>query len=213
MLVLVGGIAGVVDLPCVQGALGAYRSPSQPTPVIQDMVDPPHSAYDVLLGEIDQVLSEWRALVEPGLGTRLPPARLMNSLPEIFPRLLTLARSGAAEIDDGLKQQISADHGVPRREDVIPVASLTEEWEALKQACMRVLTRNGFVGTLADEASRRIDVLIDDAIGYTLRGYYQPELDTLRGRGLDRRDSPEEDRRGSGGRRNGDASSGEDSAP
>jgi hypothetical protein len=93
------------------------------------------------------------------------------------------------------------------------VASLSEEWEALKEACLRVLTRNGFVGTLADEASQRIDALIDDAIGYTLRGYYQPELDTLRGRGLDRRDSSEEDRRhGGSGRRDGDASSGEESA-
>jgi hypothetical protein len=35
----------------------------------------------------------------------------------------------------------------------------------------------------------RLDVLVDDAVGYTLRGYYRPELDSLRGRGLERRES------------------------
>jgi hypothetical protein len=170
-----------------------------------DMADVPHSAYDVLLAELDQVLSEWRSLVGPGLGARVTPARLMDSLPEIIPRLLTLARSGAVEIDDGLKQRISADHGVARREDVVPVPKLAEEWEALKQACVRILARNGFVGVAAEEATQRIDLLIDDAIGYTLRGYYQRELDTLRGRGLERRDAPGEDRRQGGDRRDSDA--------
>jgi hypothetical protein len=50
---------------------------------------------------------------------------------------------------------------------------------------------------------------VDDAIGYTLRGYYQRELDTLRGRGLERRDSREDDRRRGGDRR--DADTGTDS--
>lgn len=159
------------------------------------------NAYDILLAELDQVLTEWRSIVEPELGGRIAPARLLDSLPEILPRLLTLARSGAAEINDELKQRIAMDHGFARREDVVPVEQLAEEWEALKQACQRVLTRNGFVGPLAEEATRRIDVLIDDAIGYTLRGYYQRELDTLRGRGLERRGQREEDRRKGGDRR------------
>ena len=34
----------------------------------------------------------------------------------------------------------------------------------------------------------RLDILVDDAVGYTLRGYYRPELDSLRGRGLERRE-------------------------
>lgn len=177
------------------------------------MADVPQSAYDVLLGELDQILTEWRALMEPGLGSRLTPARLMDSLPEILPGLLALARSSAVEIDDDLKQRISAGHGLTRRKDVVPVESLAGEWEALKHACVRVLTRHGFVGPLAEEASQRIDVLIDDAIGYTLRGYYQQELDTLRGRGLERRDTPTEDRRQGGDRRDADASPDDEPAP
>ena len=173
----------------------------------------PHSAFDVLLAELDQVLMEWRSLVEPGLGARVTPVRLMDSLPEIVPRLLILARSGATEIDEELKQRISSDHGVARREDVVPVPEITEEWEALKQACVRVLARDGFVGPLADEASRRIDALIDGAIGYTLRGYYRSELDTLRGRGLERRDAPGEDRRQGRDRRDADAPSGPEPEP
>lgn len=165
------------------------------------MAELPHSAYDVLLAELDQVLTEWRSIVEPELGARVAPARLLDSLPEILPRLLTVARSGAVEIDDQLKQRIAVDHGFARREDVVPVEQLAEEWEALKQACQRVLTRNGFVGSLSEEATRRIDLLIDDAIGYTLRGYYQRELDTLRGRGLERREPREDDRRQGGDRR------------
>jgi hypothetical protein len=162
------------------------------------------SAYDILLAELDQVLTEWRSIVEPELGSHIAPARLLDSLPEILPRLLTLARSGAVEINDALKGRIAVDHGFARREDVVPVEQLAEEWEALKQACQRVLTRHGFVGPLAEEAIQRIDVLIDDAIGYTLRGYYQRELDTLRGRGLERRDQREDDRRQRGDRRDPD---------
>lgn len=163
-----------------------------------------HSAYDILLAELDQVLKEWRSIVEPELGPHVSPARLLDSLPEILPRLLNLARAGAREIDDRLRVRIAADHGFARREDVVPVEQLSEEWEAVKQACQRVLARHGFVGPLAEEASRRIDALIDDAIGYTLRGYYQRELDTLRGRGLERRDARDEDRRQSGDRRDPD---------
>ena len=65
----------------------------------------------------------------------------------------------------------------------------------------------------ADEASQRMEVLIDDAIGYTLRGYYQPELDSLRGRGLERRDTRAEDRRHGGDRRDADPSPGGEAEP
>ncbi len=171
------------------------------------MAELPHNAYDTLLAELDQVLAEWRSIVEPELGARIAPARLLDSLPEILPRLFTLARSGAVEIDDDLKQRIAVDHGFARRKDIVPVEQLAAEWAALKQACQRVLARHGFVGSLAEEAARRIDLLVDDAIGYTLRGYYQSELDTLRGRGLERREPREEDRRQGGDRRYPDSGS------
>jgi hypothetical protein len=49
---------------------------------------------------------------------------------------------------------------------------------------------------------QRVEVLIDDAIGYTLRGYYHEELQSLRGRGLERRENDQQDRRsGFGDRR------------
>jgi hypothetical protein len=168
------------------------------------MAELSQGAYDILLAELDQVLAEWRSIAEPELSQRVAPARLLDSLPEILPRLFVLARSSAAEIDDDLKQRIAGDHGFARREDVVPVEQLAEEWQALKQACKRVLTRHGFVGPLAEEATQRIDLLIDDAIGYTLRGYYQRELDTLRGRGLERRDTRDDDRRQGGNRRDPD---------
>jgi hypothetical protein len=173
------------------------------------MSESSQSAFDILLAELDQVLGEWRSVIEPELGPHVSPARLLDSLPEILPRLLALARSGAEGIGDRLKVRIAADHGFARREDVVPVEQLAAEWEAVKQACRRVLARHGFVGPLADDATRRIDILVDDAIGYTLRGYYQRELDTLRGRGLERRDSREDDRRRGGDRR--DADNGTDS--
>lgn len=176
------------------------------------MAESRQGAYDILLAELDQVLAEWRSIVEPELGPRVSPARLLDSLPEILPRLLHLGRSGAREIDDRLKHRIAADHGLARREDVVPVEQLSAEWEAVKQSCQRVLARHGFVGPLAEEATHRIDALIDDAMGYTLRGYYQRELDTLRGRGLERRDLREEDRRQGGDRRDPSNGSGGSSA-
>ena len=48
------------------------------------MVDVPHGAYEVLPEELHQAVTEWRALVEPGFGTYLSPARLVGSLPEIL---------------------------------------------------------------------------------------------------------------------------------
>jgi hypothetical protein len=54
---------------------------------------------------------------------------------------------------------------------------------------------------VARDAMSRLEVLIDDAIGVTLRGYYAPELDALRGRGLERRASDEDRRSGETDRR------------
>lgn len=157
--------------------------------------------YEVLLGELDRLIAEWRVLVRPDALAKLPAARLLDSLPEILPRLIRLAQSGAVQMDDDLRERIAREHGGARRADAIPVASVAAEWDAVKRACAQVLARDGFVSGEAEDALRRVDTLVDDAVGYTLRGYYQPELDTLRGRGLERRDRPSEDRRRGGDRR------------
>jgi hypothetical protein len=151
--------------------------------------------YDALLGDADKVITEWRAIIRPEPWADLPPSHLLDSLPEILPRLIRLARSGATHINDVLQDLISHDHGELRREDDVPVAAITEEWQALKRACGQVLARNGYVDAEATLALDRLDTLIDDAIGYTLRGYYREELNTLRGRGFERRDAARADRR------------------
>jgi hypothetical protein len=48
---------------------------------------------------------------------------------------------------------------------------------------------------------QRLDVLVDDAIGLSLRGYYAPELNELKGKGLERRDGIDERRTNKGNRR------------
>ncbi len=149
------------------------------------------SPYEVLLGGVDQVIAEWRHLVADEPWAKLPASRLVDSFPEILPKLLRLARSGATHIDEALRVLIADAHGHFRRVDGIPLASVTEEWAFLKRACRRVLEDHGVNNGDADRAMERLDVLVDDAVGYTLRGYYRPELDSLRGRGLERRETPE----------------------
>jgi hypothetical protein len=146
------------------------------------------SAYEALLGGVDQVIGEWRKLVLREPWAKIPASRLVNSFPEILPKMLRLARSGATHIDDDLRQVIAEAHGHFRRVDGIPLTSVTEEWVFLKRACRSVLDEHGINDGEADRAMERLDVLIDDAVGYTLRGYYRPELDSLRGRGLERRE-------------------------
>jgi len=157
--------------------------------------------YEVLLGEIDTLIAEWRGLVRPEPWAKIPLSRLIDSLPEILPRLIRLARNGANEIDEELKERISGDHGGARREDDVPLSAVAEEWSHLKRACWRVLGRNGFVDDARAGAMQRLDPLIDDALGHTLRGYYREELDSLRGRGLERRDKVGDRRGGSEDRR------------
>jgi hypothetical protein len=153
------------------------------------------SPYEVLLGHIDEVLAEWREQVRGEPWARIPPARLVDAFPQILPPLIRLARAGAVHIDDDLKSRITEDHGFFRRQDEIPLLAVAEEWSFLKRACARVLDRRGIVSDEIGRAVQRLETLIDDAIGYTLRGYYRPELDVLRGRGLERRDSGVMDRR------------------
>lgn len=158
------------------------------------------SPYEVLLGGIDQVIAEWRRLVVDEPWARIPASRLVDSFPEILPQLLRLARSGATHVDDSLRALIADAHGHFRRIDGVPLPSVTEEWAFLKRACRRVLDARGVDNGHADRAMERLDILVDDAVGYTLRGYYRPELDSLRGRGLERRETPER-RRGDPDRR------------
>lgn len=150
---------------------------------------PGRSPYDVLLGALDDVIREWRSLVMKEPWAKLPPSRLLDSFPEILPRMLRLARASTTHIDDPLRELIANAHGHFRRADGVPLASVTEEWAHLKRACRIVLDAHGIDNGDADRAMERLDVLVDDAVGYTLRGYYQPELDSLRGRGLERRES------------------------
>jgi hypothetical protein len=159
------------------------------------------SPYDVLLGGIDEVIREWRTLVTKEPWAKLPASRLVDSFPDILPKMLRLARSGSTHIDDGLREIIADAHGHFRRVDGVPLTSVTEEWAYLKRACRRVLDAHGISNGDADRAMERLDILVDDAVGYTLRGYYRPELDSLRGRGLERREVA--DRRETSDRRSG----------
>ena len=149
------------------------------------------SAYEVLLGAVDDVIGEWRSLVMKEPWATLPASRLVDSFPEILPRMIRLARASITHIDDPLRELIANAHGHFRRVDGVPLVSVTEEWAYLKRACRIVLNAHGVPDGDTDRAMERLDILVDDAVGYTLRGYYQPELDSLRGRGLERRESPD----------------------
>lgn len=159
------------------------------------------SPYEILLGAVDEVIREWRALVSREPWAKLPASRLVDSFPDILPKMLRLARSGGTHIDEGLREIIADAHGHFRRVDGIPLTSVTEEWAYLKRACRSVLDGHGINNGDADRAMERLDILVDDAVGYTLRGYYRPELDSLRGRGLERREVS--DRRAISDRRSG----------
>ena len=170
-------------------------SSGQPLPAVGSM-----SAYETLLGGVDKVIGEWRALVIHEPWAQIPTSRLVDAFPEILPQLLRLARSAATHIDDPLRDVIANAHGHFRRVDGIPLTSVTEEWAFVKRACRTVLEAHGVNDGEVERAMERLDILIDDAVGYTLRGYYRPELDSLRGRGLERRETPNR-RRGVADRR------------
>jgi hypothetical protein len=152
------------------------------------------SPYEILLAHIDAVIGEWRSLVEKEPWARIPPVRLVDTLPEILPKIIRCARDGVQHCDKPLAELIAKGHGFFRREDAVPLGAVAEEWGHVKHACWNVLRTNAVSEELALSVVRRLDTLIDDAVGHTLRGYYAPELDSLRGRGLERRE-------GSGDRR------------
>lgn len=109
------------------------------------------------------------------------------------------------ELDKVIAELITGAHGVARRQVAVPLIAVAEEWSYLKRACWQTLARHGVVEESARVAMGRLDVLFGDAIGYTLRGYHQPELDSLKGAGLERRDGASDRRRGPDNRRDGTA--------
>lgn len=158
--------------------------PAQPSPAPSD---DELSPFDLLHGYVDLVLAEWRDLVRREPWAALRPDRLMDSLPEMLPRLLRRAAAGTPHLDDDLSEFIARQHGYYRRGDGVPLAAIAEEWNHLKRACWKVLVDKGVSAERAVAALQRLDALFDDAVGFSLRGYYWPELDELRGRGLERR--------------------------
>jgi hypothetical protein len=168
---------------------GSIRGGELPTP------------YDILHGNIDQVIAEWKQLVTTEPWSGIAPARLVDALPEILPGLFRLAWEGATACSKSLSDQIATSHGYFRREDGVPLSAVAEEWGHVKRACWKVLRLHQVDDAAASAVLRRLDILIDDAIGYSLRGYYAPELNALRGRGLERRAGIRERRANQGDRR------------
>lgn len=150
--------------------------------------------YNILLERIDGVIGEWRTLVKMEPWSQIPGDRLVDAFPEILPKMFRLAGTGAVSIDGELSEVISEAHGFFRRADGVPLSAVAEEWNLVKRACWKVLSGAGVDPAALASALHRIDALVDDAIGLSLRGYYAPELNALKGKGLERRDGIDERR-------------------
>ena len=157
--------------------------------------------YDVLLARIDEVLAEWRALALTQHWAGISPSRLMDAFPEILPKIFRLAAQGSPQIDPDLSELIGEAHGFFRRGDKIPLSAVAEEWNFVKRACWKVLQRAEVDEVTASTAMQRLDLLCDDAIGFSLRGFYAPELNALKGKGLERREGEDERRANTANRR------------
>jgi hypothetical protein len=150
--------------------------------------------YNILLERIDGVIGEWRTLAKREPWSAIPGDRLVDAFPEILPKMFRLAGMGAVKIDGDLSEVIAEAHGYFRRTDGVPLAALAEEWNFVKRACWKILNGAGVDPTTLASALQRLDALVDDAIGLSLRGYYAPELNELKGKGLERRDNIQERR-------------------
>jgi hypothetical protein len=157
--------------------------------------------YNILVAQIDGVIGEWRVMVTQEPWASIPGDHLVDALPEILPKMFRLAGSGSVKIDGQLSEIISEAHGYFRRSDGVPLGAVAEEWNYVKRACWKVLSNAGVDESTLSSAVQRLDILVDDAIGLTLRGYYAPELNALRGKGLERRDNIDERRTNKGNRR------------
>ena len=157
--------------------------------------------YNILLAQIDDVIGEWRGLVTKEPWASIPGHRLVDALPEILPKMFRLAGTGAVRIDGDLSEVISEAHGFFRRGDGVPLVAVAEEWNYVKRACWKILSTAGVDAPTLSSAVQRLDILVDDAIGLSLRGYYAPELNELKGKGLERRDGIDERRTNTGNRR------------
>lgn len=177
--------------------------PPLSSPVPPPGLSPAGGPFDLLLGEVDRIIGEWRTLVAGAPWADIPRTRLIDGFPEILPRLFRLARAGATEIDVELRELVAGSHGQDRRRDGLPLRAVADEWTLMQRACWAVLERHAVPADAARAALAALDVLVDDAIGVTLRGYYGPELDELRGRGLERRAASEDRRSGETDRRDG----------
>jgi hypothetical protein len=154
----------------------------------------PLTPYEILRGRIDSVLAEWRALASQEPWSNMKVSRLMNGLPEILPKLFREAESGRTHVSPELAELITEAHGHFRRDDGIPLPAVAEEWNLVKRACWKVMQQTGLDPIIMSAVLERLDLLIDDAIGFTLRGYYAEELQALRGKGLERRGEVDERR-------------------
>lgn len=154
----------------------------------------PLTPFEILRGHIDAVLAEWRALAAQEPWSSIKVSRLVNGLPEILPKLFREAERGSTRVSIDLAELITEAHGQFRRDDSIPLPAVAEEWNLVKRACWKVMQQAGLDPITMSGVLERLDALIDDAIGFTLRGYYAEELDTLRGKGLERRDEVDERR-------------------
>lgn len=181
--------------------MSSELNPELPLPVPYDFSSEHLYPYNILLERIDGVIGEWRALVKREPWSQIPGERLVDAFPEILPKMFRLAGSGAVSIDGELSEVISEAHGYFRRTDGVPLSALAEEWNFVKRACWKVLSGAGVDSATLASALQRIDSLVDDAIGLSLRGYYAPELNELKGKGLERRDGIDERRRNTPNRR------------
>lgn len=168
----------------------------EPDDLTLDPVDAtgPLTPYEILRGRIDFVLAEWRALASQEPWSNMKVSRLMNGLPEILPKLFREAERGSTHVGADLGELITEAHGHFRRDDGIPLPAVAEEWNLVKRACWKVMQQAGLDPITMSAVLERLDLLIDDAIGFTLRGYYAEELQELRGKGLERRSEVEERR-------------------
>ena len=67
--------------------------------------DPPSDyvyPYNILVSQIDGLITEWRGMLNQEPWSSIPGHRLVDALPEILPKMFRLAGTGAVRIDGNL---------------------------------------------------------------------------------------------------------------